>query len=95
MRSDPIERRQFIRLLALTGALAAAQPKPLAAAASRVPDASAKARRPRSAALQKELESQKKSLLETLRVVRSHELPAGSPPASVFRPLRSRGRERT
>jgi hypothetical protein len=40
--------------------------------------------------LEKEIRAQKKSLDETLRLIRGYELPPGSPPAVVFRAMRAR-----
>lgn len=94
---ESMERRRFIQLLALTGALAAAESKAWASPTerTRASSGSKKHEPPRSAALQKELDSQKKALHDQLRVVRAHRLPAGSPPAFVFQPIRPvRPRER-
>jgi hypothetical protein len=40
--------------------------------------------------VEKEIRSQKKALDETLRAIRSYELPPGSPPAVVFQAMRAR-----
>ena len=41
--------------------------------------------KPMTPAVRAELASQKKSLEDTLRVIRDYQLPPGSPPAAVFR----------
>ena len=48
---------------------------------------------PANAALQKELANERKSVSDMLKVIRAFPLPAGSPPAMVFRPMKgTRGR---
>ena len=89
-----IPRRRFVKLLAVSAAALAASPDPTRAAAP-----PPKRRRaapsavPADAALQKELASEKKSVADMLKVIRAFPLPAGSPPAMVFRPMKAtRGR---
>jgi hypothetical protein len=71
-------------LMAASAAAVLTQPveRSLAAAAKRpaAPDS-----RPISAATRKEIASQKKSVADMLRVIRSYKLPPGSRPAFVFR----------
>ena len=83
-------RRSFLKLVAagsaaiMTGAVA-----PLARAAS------APARRGRAAvspAIKAEIANQKAYLSRTLKAIRDHDLPPGSDPAFVFRPLPPRRR---
>lgn len=78
-------RRSFLKLVAagsaaiMTGAVA-----PLARAAS----APTRRRRgPVSPAMKAEIANQKAYLDRTLKILREYELPAGSDPAFVFRPL--------
>jgi cob(I)alamin adenosyltransferase len=44
--------------------------------------------------MRKEIEVQKKSVTDMLKVVRAYKLPAGSPPASIFHAIRAVRRER-
>jgi len=44
--------------------------------------------------MRKELEVQKKSVADMVKVVRAYKLPAGSPPASIFHAVRAVRRER-
>jgi hypothetical protein len=93
MKSRPsaMERRRFMKLLAASGAavLAGARPDPATKAASRR-KTGARPRRAVPPAVEKEIESQKKSLDETLRAIRQYDLPPGSPPAVVFHAMRAR-----
>jgi len=93
-QNDTMDRRRFVRLLATGAAVAATAPLVGVGAAESVEAASAKIAPPRerpiTAAMRKEIEIQKKSVADMLKVIRSYELPAGSPPAPVFRPLRAR-----
>ena len=84
-----IGRRRFVRLAAVAAAAsgfiaaaAEAPPKQKARARTRTPDAKVRA----------EIENQKKQLEAMLQVIRSYELPAGSPPALHFRALPPRNR---
>ncbi|HKW50729.1 MAG TPA: hypothetical protein VJQ53_03260 [Candidatus Eisenbacteria bacterium] len=93
-----MDRRRFVRLLAAGAAAAAAAPlgaaraaKPRAAAN---PDKSGPTHRPVTAVMRKELEVQKKSVADMLKVVRGYKLPPGSPPASIFHAMRAVRRER-
>jgi hypothetical protein len=81
-----MRRRRFVKLLAAGAAAILSQPveKTLAAPARRARTSSAPGH-PLPPAIEKEITAQKKSVADTLRVVRAYRLPAGSPPASVFR----------
>ena len=89
-----MDRRRFVRLLAASAAAAAAAPITKAAGADSRHASSRKtptpAHRPVTAAMRREIESQKKSISDTLKAIRSYELPAGSPPAPIFRAMRAR-----
>jgi hypothetical protein len=95
-----IPRRRFMMVLAAGGAAIAAGSLPLARAphADAAEAAQAPAAKPRRAPagttlppeIVQEIENQKKSLGETLAVVRGYALPAGSEPAAVFRAMRAR-----
>ena len=84
-------RRSFLKLVAagsvaiMTGAVA-----PLARAAT----APSKQKRATAAspAIQREIASQKAYVARALKVIREHQLPAGSDPAFTFSPLRPRRR---
>jgi len=95
--TNGMDRRRFVQLLVAGAAVAAAAP---ASAVARAQTSTAPGKGPAahhappSAAQRKEIESQKKSLADALRVVRDFNLPAGSPPAFVFRALRREGRPR-
>ena len=91
-----IGRRRFVRLAAVAAAAAAmnpiaAAPAPAAPPSPKKTRARARARTP-DPAVRAEIENQKKQLDAMLQVIRSYELPAGSPPAMVFRPLAPRRR---
>jgi hypothetical protein len=93
-----MDRRRFVRLLAVGAAAAAAAP--LGAARAAAPGAAAEPgkgtsqHRPLTAAMKKEIETQKKSIADSLKILRTYELPAGSPPTTVFRAMRAARRER-
>ena len=91
-KSSAMERRRFIQLVAASGAAVLAAPlaRPARAAARRGA-AAEPARRPATVAMRNEIVSQKKSLADALKVVRSYDLPPGSPPAFVFRAVRAKG----
>jgi len=93
-----MDRRRFVRLLAVGAAAAATAPLAGAASAKQRPAAAphkaAPTHRALTAAMKKEIEIQKKSVADMVKVIRAYELPPGSPPASVFRPMRARRRER-
>lgn len=93
-----MDRRRFVRLLAAGAAAAAAAPLAgTAAAKSRSAAAPSKptpTHRALTAAMRKEIEVQKKSVADMLKVIRAYELPAGSPPAPIFRPIRAQRRGR-
>lgn len=90
-RPSAMERRRFMKLMAASGAavLAGASPgsRAAAAVARKKP---ARSRKPVPPAVEKEIRSQKKSLDETLKVVRAFELPPGSPTAFIFRAMPAR-----
>ena len=89
-RTSALSRRRFISLLAAGSASA------LLAPARRVVGATAPATKPAakpaasgpSARVRAEIEKQKKSTAGQLQVIRNYVLPAGSPMAFEFRPLR-------
>jgi len=90
-----IGRRRFVRLAAVAAATAAMNPIAAvpAAAATKTPPQQTRARsKTPTPAVRTEIENQKKQLDAMLQVIRSYELPAGSPPSMVFRPLRPRRR---
>jgi len=94
-----MDRRRFVRLLAAGAAAAAAAPLAGVAAAkpprrAEDPGKPSPAHRPVTAAMRKEIEVQKKSVADMLKVVRAYELPAGSPPAPIFHAVRAVRRER-
>ncbi len=89
-----MDRRKFVQLLAAGAAVAATMPVAGAGAeeaASGAPKKAATHGTP-TAAMQKEIQSQKKSVADMLKVVREFKLPAGSPPAPVFRAMKAAGR---
>ena len=88
-----MDRRRFVQLLVAGAAVAATAPVSAVARArtsTKTNGTSASLHRPATAAIRKEIESEKRSLADALRVVRNFELPPGSPPALVFRALRRR-----
>jgi len=88
-----IGRRRFVRLAAVAAAAAAMNPLAAAPAAEAPPKQKARARtRTPDAKVRAEIENQKKQLEAMLQVIRSYELPAGSPPALHFRALPPRNR---
>ena len=92
--SHPIPRRRFVKLaLAGAAAVAAAPLATAAEAATRVrPAPHQDAHRIPPAALRRELENQTRSVAAIAKTVRDYPLPAGSPPAAVFRAMRRTGR---
>ena len=94
-----MDRRRFVRLLAAGAAAAAAAPLAGTAAAkpprrAAEPGQPTPTHRPLTAAMRKEIEVQKTSVADMLKIVRAYELPAGSPPAPIFRAVRAARRER-
>ena len=84
-------RREFLRLVAVGSAAAVTGParRAAAAAATSASKASApKTEAPRPAAVKTEIDRQKKSTADALKTIRKYELPAGSPLAFTFKPLR-------
>ena len=86
-----------MKLMAATAAAAVA--RPMDAVAAPAPAPAKKKPEPPSGPpppIRAEIETQKKALAETLKVIRSFPLPPGSPPAHDFRALKrdrpSRGR---
>jgi len=79
-----MRRRRFMKLMAASAAALLAQPveRSIAATAARSP--AAPEARPLSAALRKEIASQKKSVADTLKAIRAYKLPDGSRMAMVF-----------
>jgi hypothetical protein len=89
-----IGRRRFVRLAAVAGAAAAMNPvtaAPAPAAETR-PGKTRGRERALEPALRTEIANQKKQLDSMLEVIRSYDLPAGSPPAMIFRPIVRRRR---
>jgi hypothetical protein len=92
-----VSRRRFMALLASASAATLAAPaRPLVAAAAAATAAKKRAPAPApapTARVAAEIEKQKKSVADALKVIRDFPLPAGSPMAFEFRPLRAkRGR---
>jgi hypothetical protein len=86
--SRKIKRRRFVTLLALGGGALVSSPLTRAASAlARAESAAKETRRAPTAAVRREIETQRKSLADQLKAIRSYELPPGSPMAFVFRPL--------
>lgn len=85
-----MRRRRFMKLIAASAAAVLAQPleRSLAAPPKRPAPA---VRTPMPAAVRREIDSQKKSVADTLKVIRAYKLPPGSPPAFVFRAAKRRG----
>ena len=89
-------RRDFIKLVAAGSAAASLGRSGRALAATTANSAPTKhtaAGRPkpaRSAALETELNKQKKSTADTLKILRDHELSPGAPLAFVFKALKPR-----
>ena len=93
-------RREFLRMVAAgsaavvaasAGRAAAAAKSAAAKSAGGAQTAKSGAAQPggsRSAAVQAEIDKQKKSTAKALKAIRAYELPAGSPMAFAFRPLR-------
>lgn len=88
--SPAIPRRRFVKLLAASAASLAMSQDPARAATATTQRHRAATSTSGSAALEKELKTERKSVADMLKVVRSYKLPAGSPPALVFRPMKAR-----
>ena len=88
--SPAIPRRRFVKLLAASAASLAMSHDPARAAAASTQRHRAATSTSGGAALEKELRNEKKSVADMLKVVRGYKLPAGSPPALVFRPMKAR-----
>lgn len=88
--TSAIPRRRFVKLLAASAATLAMSQDPARAATASTQRHRAATSTSGSAALEKELKSEKKSVADMLKVVRSYKLPAGSPPALTFRPMKAR-----
>lgn len=91
-----IGRRRFVRLAAAAAAAGAMAMNPIAAAPAHAAEKAAPKKRPRTRgaepSVRAEIENQKKQVATILEVIRSYRLPAGSPPALVFRALPPRRR---
>jgi hypothetical protein len=87
-------RRDFIKLVAAGSAAASLGRSGRALAATTAKSAPAKhtttGKPARSAALETELNKQKKSTADTLKTLRDHELSPGAPLAFVFKALKPR-----
>jgi len=92
--NESMDRRRFVKLVAAGAALAATSRLKAAEAAETRERAEPKpsSKRSMTAAMKKEIENQKKSVADMLKIVRDYELPAGSPPATVFRAMKATGR---
>ena len=91
-----MKRRRFVTLVALSGAALVTTPLSRAArAATRAGAPMSAVRRAPSPAVRKEILSQEKSLEGQLKIIRDYELPAGSPMAFAFKPLRARREPRS
>ena len=93
-RKPALSRRRFLSLIAAGSAAAAIAPaeQVLAATAAAGKPVTLPAPIPPSPKVRAEIEKQKKSTAAQLKVIRDYVLPAGSPMAFEFRPLR-RGRK--
>jgi hypothetical protein len=93
-RSHSIPRRRFVKLaLAGAAAVAAAPLARAAEAATRVRPAPPRdGRKPAPSALRRELENQTRTVAAIAKAIREYPLPAGSPPAPVFRAMPRPGR---
>lgn len=89
-----VSRRRFLSLIAAGSAAAAIAPaqKVLAATSAASKSAALTAPMVATGKVRTEIEKQKKSTAEQLKVIRNYVLPPGSPMAFEFRPLR-RGRK--
>jgi hypothetical protein len=91
IRPSARERRRFTQLMAASGAAVLAGASPGSRARAATPRKKpARARKPVPPAVEKEIRAQKKSLDETLKVVRAFELPPGSPTAFIFHAMPAR-----
>ncbi|HEX5032274.1 MAG TPA: hypothetical protein VFX78_12555 [Candidatus Eisenbacteria bacterium] len=88
--SPSIPRRRFVKLLAASAASLAMASDPARAAAKTTERHRPATTAPKSTPLDKELRTEKKSVADMLKAVRSYKLPAGSAPAMVFRPMKAR-----
>ena len=86
-------RREFLRLVAAgsAAAITGAAPRVARAAARAAKASAAKTAAPaaRPAPVRAEIDRQKKLTADALRTIHKFELPAGSPLAFAFRPLRA------
>jgi hypothetical protein len=80
-----VRRRRFMKLMAASAAAVLTPSLDRALAASKTAATKAPPTKPMTSADRAELAAQKKSLEDTLRVIREYRLPPGSPPAFVFR----------
>ena len=88
-----MERRRFVKLVALSGAAVLAAPLSGAPAAppQRAVLSALSRHRALTPAVRREIANQERSLAKTLATIRKYELPPGSPMAFVFRPPRAQG----
>lgn len=94
-RSLPMRRRRFVQLMAAGAAalfIPSTRDRALAAATSGAKPRPADPEHPTPAAIAREVAKQKKSLADTVKTLRDFDLPAGSPPASVFRAMKRKER---
>src|SRR5262245_15907097 len=89
-RKPALSRRRFMSLIAAGSAAAAIAPAQSVVAATSAATKSAGLSAPMLATgkVRAEIEKQKKSTADQLKVIRNYQLPAGSPMAFEFHPLR-------
>jgi hypothetical protein len=97
--AEPLSRRHFVTIVAAGSAALLAQPALAIHGGSRRRKKAAPAPKPQApatgaAATQKEFERQRAGTLATLKTLREYPLPPGGDLPVVFRPQRSRRRER-
>ncbi|HEX7078940.1 MAG TPA: hypothetical protein VF363_11000 [Candidatus Eisenbacteria bacterium] len=93
-RIDPMQRRRFVKLMAAGAAslLVPTTPGGTLAAAAAPPRRRPGAPPETPPAIAREVAKQKKSLADTMKVIRDYVLPPGSAPASVFRAMKRKER---
>ncbi|MBI1796162.1 MAG: hypothetical protein HY076_06995 [Candidatus Eisenbacteria bacterium] len=90
-RRRKLSRREFLTLIAAGSAATAAAPiGALAATARAARKTSAPAPPPPSPRIAREIEKQKRSTDDALKVIRGYALPPGSDMAFVFQPVRAK-----
>jgi hypothetical protein len=82
-----MRRRRFVKLMAASAAavLASSLDRAVAAPKNGTAAKTPSPAKPMTPAIRAEIAAQKKSLEDTLKVIRQYQLPPGSPPAFVFR----------